>query len=368
MAIAIAVGKYAHTIVGATSSLDEVIPNSIEGVQIVLERETSEVIFVGNRRWILPFASALRGERPTLRLSFRSVEIGHGTRGKHGSIVNVARYLQEKGLLDPQPFFTIKKEGVPLTELHKEALEYLEIVNEVRRYRHSLLDGLYVLFPEIVPERGGSVIGEGPTATKVSNVFNTKKMASVLRDPRPEMVQHDESAPLNVRELAKVSLGNFLSEEDKRENFARYQEALNWYERYGEVKKILIDNLREDTKGSLLVRRFGNSDTVVVLAALIGNEILSDWRRLRAFAGLALTRQEASGKKKISRRNSAVRQYLYLFASLTKEGQEMSREIREAADARAVEAGKEKASHKRIKVLEGVLKRMRREVKALHSG
>jgi len=363
--VVIAIGKHAHTLLGERPSGDRLIPNTLEGVRAVLGESEGEITFVGNRRWALAFASALKSEEASLRISFRKVAIEHGARGKLGSIPSVARHLRDEGLLDPMPFFSVKKAPTPLAELHKEALHYLEVTNEVRRVKHYLLDGLYVLFPEVVPQKSGAKAGDEFTAIKVSDIFDTKRMYPVLSDPRPEIVARSTEVPENVRLLAKDSIGRFVSREEREENFHTYREHLARYEELLSEKTGLMDDLRSQVRGGPLVRRFGDGDVLVILAALIGDEIHSDWRKLRAFAGLALTRQEASGKKRISRRNGAIRQYLYLYSSLTKEGKEMAKEIREAADQRAIEAGKEGASHKRVKVLEGVLKRMRREVKAL---
>lgn len=362
MQTVIAVGRHAFTIVGNSAEEDTVIPNSSNGANWVLT-QGGEVVFVGNWRWALPMASYIK-KRKLTKVSFRKVTIEHGARGKLGSMVNVARHLRDIGELNPRPFFTEWRESTPLPELHHEALTYLDITNEVRKAKHKLLNGLCVLFPEVVPQKSG-VPAEEISTPKISDIFSTKRMAWVLRDPRPFVVMLSDRVPSEVRELAKNSLGDSVPEEILYHTFEEYKRNYEIHTDLLQVKKETMDALRSEVANTELVKEFGDGDIVVVLSALLGDEIFSDWRKLRAFAGLALTRQEPSGKKRTSRKNGAIRQYLYLFASLTKEGREMAKEIRENANRRAVEAGKPKATHTTVKVLEGVLKRMRNRVRSL---
>lgn len=361
MQTVIAVGRHAFTIVGDTVEDDVVVFNSSQGADWVLAQSV-EVIFVGNWRWALPMASYL--QNAGLKVSFRKVTIEHGARGKLGSMVNVARHLRNTGELNPKPFFNEHRESAPLPDLHYMALTYLETVNEVRRVKHKLLNGLCVIFPEVVPQKSG-VSAEEISSPKISDIFTTKRMAWVLKDPRAFVVMLSDHVPPEIRTLARSSLGHSVPAEIFAEAFKEYGQHYRTYTDLLEKKEKAMEILRCEVIDSELVKEFGDGDIIVVLSALLGDEIFSDWRKLRAFAGLALTRQEPSGKKRISRRNGAIRQYLYLFASLTKEGREMAKEVRENANRRAVEAGKPKATHTTVKVLEGVLKRMRNRVRSL---
>jgi hypothetical protein len=360
MPLYLAVGKHSHVLVTSDASGSIPIPNSQAGVLKILESaanaKTNEVITVGNRRWLLPLASALR--ETGISVGYIPIYSERGKRGKRGSMENTVRTLLAQGNVRVRPYF---HEVVPPEDPlgYRIVLTYLEYANRVRKQKHHLLDGLCLLFPEVVRDKTAKEAGETKTP-QPPEIFDSKKMASTLADPRPERVLMS-GAPVMVRELARTSIGLAVDPAIREKSWQDYSEAYAVYRDAVTAKEQAMNQLRAIASSHVLVQRFGGGDVITVLAALLGDKVFGEWRHLRHFAGLDVTRMDATGKRHISRVRGPVRQYLYLFAALTKVGKEMGKEIREAAKARALEAGKKRATHLTVKVIEGVLKRLRKE-------
>ena len=151
----------------------------------------------------------------------------------------------------------------------------------------------------------------------------TKKMEPVLSNPDPLVLENTSGIPETVKVLAQNSLGRFVPQDEREKIMTDYWVALAVFRRALEVKENKIDVLAAAVEKHSLLKRFGDGDIMIVLTGLLGWREWPHWRELRRFCGLDVSRMDASGKMHISRVRPEIRQYLYLFMSMTKEGREM---------------------------------------------
>jgi hypothetical protein len=305
------------------------VPNSIQGVKKVIEllNGEKEVVFIGNRRWGTPFALALSsfGIEPLyFPLSVKG-------RGRIGNLSKVFVSLTERQV-KPRRFFEKyeKKEELNPPDSYRLALEYLQATNEVREAKHHLLDHLRVLFPEIVPIKTISQEKRGATillpVKSVPDIF-TKKMERVLWNPDPEFLATEDDLPEKIRELARDSLGRYLPYELKEKTLVSYQEALRNYFEQLEVKERKLQELQERVKNHRLVKIFKQSESICVLVGLLGWRAWPNWRELRRFAGLDVSRIDSKGRPRISRLRPEIRQYLFLLLK-TNLGKRLTKDVK----------------------------------------
>jgi hypothetical protein len=311
------------------------VPNSIHGVKKVIEllNGQKEVVFIGNRRWGTTFALALSsfGIEPLYYpLSIKG-------RGRVGALSKVFVSLVERQV-KPKRFFEKyekKEEFNPSfnpseIDSYRLALEYIQATNEVREAKHHLLDHLRVLFPEIVPIKTISQEKRGATillpVKSVPDIF-TKKMERVLWNPAPEFLATEDDLPEEIRELARGSLGRYLPYDLKEKTLVSYKEALRNYFEQVNVKGRKLQELRDRVKNHRLVKIFNQSESICVLVGLLGWRTWPNWRELRRFAGLDVSRIDSKGRPRISRLRPEIRQYLFLLLK-TNLGKRLTKDVK----------------------------------------
>ncbi|HBV33453.1 TPA: hypothetical protein DEB72_02965 [Patescibacteria group bacterium] len=315
----IIIGRNTHTVVMGEDRVVEVA-NSSAGLEKVRELALSNsgaVQFMGNRRWAIPLASALkeRGIEP----KYLAVETKAGSRG--GFKKTALKFLEQG--VEGRPFFLEKRPSGPPPGSNmswNEAAEtYLTAANNVRRAKHNLLSNLSVLFPEVVKPSSGDIKKGRPVPNPAPSDLWTKKMRPVLENPDPFCWDNSTSLPI-VAELAQQSLGKFVQASDRNEYRRRYNQALYEFNMAEKEKDKAMEKLKGLVAEHALVKAFPDSEIVVVLAGLVGWREWSNWRELRSYCGLAVTRIDSKGKARTSRVRPHTRMYLYLLATRTKRG------------------------------------------------
>lgn len=339
MQIGIGVGRNTHTLVlleqGAEKEAKELfLPNSLEGVERVVklakENGQDQVVFLGNYRWATPFAYALQQREITP--FYYPLRIERGKRGRVGSVSEMLLKVVGSGIR-PRPFF--KKEPArirPKEELptsYRLALEYLDITNEIRELKHHLLDCLSILFPEVVRAGKTTKLIKGqeiklPVPEPQPPDIFTKKMRLVLENPNPYLLVHEDRVPEEVRVLALDSLGRMIPRGLWEKTLADHRQFLIEYDRQLKLKQAKMKELKTKVAPHRLMELFGEGDIITVLTAFLGWRAWPNWRELRRFCGLDVTRLDSQGKPHISRVRPQIRQYLYLFATRTNEGKKIT--------------------------------------------
>lgn len=365
----IGIGRSTHTLVtvhqedGQEPDVEEqYIPNDLSGVVDVAKvvfgnGSISEVVFTGNIRWGTPFAAALKGEG--IEPYYYRFQAERGKRGRVGNVAKSLMQILTTGVRS-RPYFLQKQEAgldgeEKLPSTVRIAREYLDATDQVRTAKHHVLDGLVILFPEAVKsetteKRDGTVL---PVPEPQPPGLFTKKMEPVLANPDPFELTTDEDVPEAIRTLAKCSLGRWVSQDFRAQVSENYRRDLRNYYTQLARKEAKTEELCELMAGHPLVIMYGGGDIIVVVAALIGWRMWpkkSGWRELRHYCGLDVSRLDSMGKPRISRVRPEIRQYLYLFMSMTKAGREI------AAEVTNVREDGTRRPHLRVKRIEKVLK------------
>lgn len=359
----IGVGRSTHTLVtvyqedGMEPQVSEqYVPNDYSGamevVSVVSENgNPRQVVFTGNVRWGTPFAALLK-EKSVEPHYYRFL----AERGQRGKVGNVAKSLATILItgIQTRPYFQQKQEPrreEQLPHVCRLASEYLEATDQVRIAKHHLLDGMVILFPEAV--KAGTTEKKGvelPVPNPQPPELFTKKMRPVLENPNPFALETMADAPDVIRELAARSLGRWVPSDFRRQVMENHRLNLANYDTQLARKEIQLETLRSMVAGDPLLREYGDGDIITVLSALIGWRQWPNWRELRRYCGLDVSRLDSTGKHRISRVRPPIRQYLYLFMSMTKQGREIAAQVKNTREDGT------RRPHLRVKRLEKVLK------------
>jgi hypothetical protein len=229
--------------------------------------------------------------------------------------------------------------------------QYLQLTNDVREGKHRVLSCLSVLFPEAIQASLQERKKGRPIPQPMPPGIWTKKMSGVLANPDPFVLESDPGVPAVIHELAQKSLGREIQPDMKAEYMTRYIRHRGELQTAERQKQIVFDQLQRMVGNHPLARAFPNSDSAVVLTGLIGWRNWPQWRELRAYCGLSLTRMDTKGNSQISRVRPNVRQYLYLLVTRTQVGKSFAATVRQELDDRGY-----KGRGRRVKILEKFLK------------
>ena len=352
----VAIGRCTHSIVflNPDDKTEELfVSNSQTGVEelnrALQERGIKSLVMVGNHHWAIPFAYGLKALG--VEVFYRSLLLKEGKRGRVGSVASMLpMVLRQK--LPLRPFFqekvAYKKEEPEKLPSFRLSRDYGRKIRELQSLVLQLYNLLAILFPEIVPAKKTSVRkGEEtinlPVPEPQPPGLFTKKMRPVLENPNPRLLERTESTPATVRELAASSLAKYVPPSIYRETMERYQRLLARYDQAVEEKAFALNGLKEQVGGHPLVGLFKGCDTICVVVGFLGWRPWPNWRELRSFCGLDVTRLDSKGRPRISRKRPEIRRALHLLATRTTIGKELTRDLR----------GKR---HKKVKGIERILK------------
>lgn len=338
--IGVGVGKQTHTLVLISRNEDntlscdtEYIANSIAGLDhitiLAWDNPEAKVIFVGNKRWATPLAYGLRDN--DIEPLYFPIAQERGSRGKKGKVATLLVKALGSGV-QPKAFFRERKNHTAeeLSVSYRLASEYVTVANEVREAKHHLLDGFAILFPEAV--KAGTTIqknGQGeetdlPVPQPQPPDLFTKKMRSALANPVPRELENDLSVPSVIRELASKSLGKYVPVDLARKTLEDHRDHIRQYDAYTKLKDEKITELKKLVVDHPLTKVMGDGDVAAVIIGFLGWQQWEKWRHLRHFCGLDVSVVDAKGKAHISRVRPSIRQYLYLFATLTTLGKQVT--------------------------------------------
>lgn len=339
---AISVGKQTHTLTRLVlrekgpTPIQTYVANSIEGVDEISKAisqngDEPKVAFVGNWRWAAPIAFAL--ENRSINTFYYRIKQERGARGRIGNVSKLAVKLLSSGVA-PSPFFRQRqpedKAQPELPTIYQMADEYLAEANFVREFKHRILNCLAITFPEVVKAGTTFKVVQGnmiplPVPSPQPPDLFTKKMRIVLEHPDPDWLAIIENkVPSEVKELAKKSLARFVPSEIRQEALANCSGYLKEYEAHLVLKEEKMAVLREALKDHSLVKLFGGGDFATVVAAYLGWRQWPNFRELRRFCGLDVSRIDSKGKPRISRVRPNIRQYLFLLGIMTKKGRKIT--------------------------------------------
>lgn len=360
--LGVVLGRSTHTLLwknGTDEWEQKLIANAQadkHGVSEIFSLNPKTVVIVGNREWGTPLAYFLQ-EHTSNGLEIHYI----GKPREKGKKIDFKKYLQnalESGMTG-HPFLA---EQLPKTEeinhpWYRVAHEYLRAINEVRRAKHLVLSTLSILFPEVVKPSGIEMKKGQPIPHPVPPGIWNKNMKGVRENPDPDLLQSESSVPDAVRTLAKKSLGKSLPAEVRTRYTRLHQEYLANLTAWEMNAEEAMARLKVFVREHPMAQAFPTAESAIVLCALIGWRTWQDWRELRSFAGLAVTRLDAKGNMRISRVRGEIRQYAYLLLKSTI-GKEMVSEL----DLRA-KLAKERGTpirHMNVKRIEKLLKELRK--------
>lgn len=327
--VGIALGRNTHQLVYKNEDggwTRDPVPNSSAALEKIFDLEPTCLVFAGNRQWGLPLAYSIRSQRNG------EVDIRYLPKPtEKGKKINFAKFLQismEKDFLGRNFFMEKRPEQEPEHDWYKMAKEYIEITEEVRRAKHLVLSTMAVLFPEAVRPSSSEIKREKVIPQPTPSDLWTKKMGVVLKNPNPIGLENDLSVPGVVRILAKSSLGRNLPQEIRDHHANLHRDYLDNLRDWKVRKEKAMGRLKELVGDHPIVQNFPKSDSAVVLTALLGWRSWPSWRsnHLQSFCGLALTRLDSKGNRRTSRKRPEITNYLYLLATCTDKGKELSGE------------------------------------------
>ncbi|KKR18054.1 MAG: hypothetical protein UU65_C0003G0060 [candidate division CPR2 bacterium GW2011_GWC1_41_48] len=314
----------------------------------------SRIVFVGNKRWATPLAYSLRARG--FEIFYISIKTDGNKRGPAGSVEKTLKSALNMGM-SGFSFFGGLNHAKTASEhepfIVQLAKRYLELTNEGRRIKHDILDRMVVLFPEVI-KVGGS--NDKPIPLPQPPIWTTKKMRHVLEDPFPESLKKSSLIP-EVRKLAAKSLALDIPIDFRKGEAEKLKESLARFDEIALLKEEAHRRLRNEFDLHPAMDDFGGN-TIVLLLGLLAWRRWENWRELRSYCGLAVTRMDSKGKPRISRKRGEIRQYLYLLATTSKRGKEIARNIGIAA---VLTDEEKKRKLRRVKQLERLLKYLWKE-------
>lgn len=293
------------------------IPNTRQGAEKLIELLKSfsqnEVVFLGNWRWALPLACFLDSRK--VKCFYFPMQ--RGTRGKIGSVL---RQMMESNTT-PRPFFTEKHFFLPPEGLLPLRLvkEYLTLADEVRAAKHRVEDLMLCIFPELAQRK---------------NLFSPK-MKKVLENPDPFFLAVSPEIPYSIKILAQNTLARYIPPPLRKRALQDYQTAYQQLLEALKAKEEKLNEIRRLFASHPIAQMFGGCDTAIIVAAMIGWRKW-EWRQLRRFCGLDVTRIDSKGRPRISRSRPYIRQYIYLLTG-TKLGREITKNIKGHARVKKIE-------------------------------
>lgn len=361
--IGIAVGRNTHTLLvqeDGNEFVEKKIPNCLEGVDKVVELGASRVVIAGNKKWASPLAHALGGKIGNERIFYLSFKTDPNQRGQIGKIPKLLKAGLEQGMRG-RPFFDQRTsqpsspQQEPTAEIYQLAVSYHGAGDEVRTTKHLALNHMALLFPEAVkvPQMGRRGKEDLPVPQpQPSYDIWTKKMRPVLENPIVEELEQGNVLP-EIKVLAGKSIAKAVPLEIRRDEAADLQEVLSHLDKWQSLKQEKINELRTLVEGYPLVQDFGGKDLISVLAGLLSWRSWPNWRELRSYCGLAVTRIDGKGNPRIARKRPIITSYLYLIGILTDKGKEVSRQIGEVGSEE-----EKRRKLRRVKRIERLLKYM----------
>lgn len=292
--LAVAVGSRTLKLVSENLEGDPTEVNyDVEGLEeIVVQSESNgrEVLLAGNRRWCeaLAYAITARG--------FPCFYLGRIESGDQKGLVGFVKTALKKGFRG-RPFFGSTNDVSPKETDHpwiNLANEYERTNKDVRRGKHRVLDALRVLFPELLkleeklwhPDRKKALM---TAAIKNDwSYFETEyamKFAESIAKDVPE--KRDEEA----RSWLVDALKNLGEAEWRKEEVA------------GRIETEVGDHP--------VVKAYNDSFTAMMVVLMVGWRKWANWRHLRSYAGLAVTRIDGKGRPRIGRQRGIIRTNLY---------------------------------------------------------
>lgn len=284
------------------------MPNNEDGLSKIMALAGPNglpIVLAGNRRWAKTLAYALAEHGKQVRYI-------SPPKTERGQKVAQAKFLRNALLSGAKgrPFFEEKfgkkyaEEPVsyPWVEL---AMRVPILNNDLRRCKHRILNTLRVLFPELVS-----------LGTKLWG----KKALAALREQ--EYAYFYQRYEMDKRRSLSRYVPDAKQADAKRELAGLLAELQDIQDKLEKLKEE-IDRV---TRSHPVVQMFSGSDSAKLLALLIGwrtwGKTKKDFRVLRNYAGLAVTRLDSKGKPRISRERPAIRTALY-FLLRTSEGEQI---------------------------------------------
>jgi hypothetical protein len=357
--IGIAVGRNTHTLILPNQKgwKKELIPNSKQGLEIVVKYDPEKVIFSGNKKWALPLAHSLGKVLKNGQIYYLALK-SSSQKGAMGNLPKLLESALKKGI-SGRPFFQGRpsrpqrqreeREEEPKAKTFQLVEEYDKAGNEVRRAKHNILNCLTLLFPEVVKVERPK--GPVPQPEPPWGIW-TQKMRPILQKPMVEEIAKDFSLPGWARDLARDSLANQVPRKLREDELIILRDNLRHLAQWEEAKERALESLKGLLRGNSLVKDFNEGDLAYLIAGLLSWRKWPKWRELRQFCGLAVSRIDSQGNPRISRKRPLLRKNLYLLATLTSKGKEISRRVEEAGIDRKTLQRK----LRRVKRLERLLK------------
>jgi hypothetical protein len=293
------------------------------------------IVIAGNYNWAKPLASGL------VRFG-AEVRYVAPRRAERGAVQSQVRFLKNalaNGVRGRQFFGERHKTLFPPQNGNEEiAHPWIELDNrrvvvmdDLRRVKHWIINQLRVIFPELI--------------SLETKLWGKKAMEALVQG---NYAFFRERYELDYSD----SLGRYMSGYDQEQ--AKTELSRLWGElaTIVEQEKALDAGIKRVTGGHAIMSMFEDSDSARRLTLLIGwrtwGRTKDDFRQLRKYAGLAVSRIDSKGKPRISRERPSIRTNLYFFLR-TSEGKRI---IEEAA----VRLGREVKTMKRPKRMEILLK------------
>lgn len=179
--------------------------------------------------------------------------------------------------------------------------------DDLRRSKHRILNELRLIFPELVS-----------LGTKLWG----KKAAAALEEGR---FDYFRNYGLELNE----SLARFMPGDEIRQAREKLPGLFAELRQIEARERELLSEINALVRNHPIVQMFSGSDSAKRLVLLIGwrkwGSTKRDFRQLRKYAGLAVSRIDAKGNPRISRERPAIRTNLY-FLLRTREGKRIIEE------------------------------------------
>jgi hypothetical protein len=346
--VGVAVGSQQLKLVLSEAEESMEVGYDVQGVAAIvslckenLEFGKRPALVAGNRRWAQAVAYALQKEGVEVRY-FGGQEKG---RGQKADGVKVLKKALEKGF-SGQPFFRKESENGESAKLLVQeeashpwvmlASEYGKTNDDIRRAKHRILDCLRVLSPELLTledklwqKKSLEAMGDGKWQYFLEFGVDCQKSVG-------------QNVPAEKREEAAKRL---------KENIPNLAEAEG---RKAEVK----DKIARQMDTHPVATHYNLSFSSMMVALLVGWRDWADrdgkwnqagWRRLRGYAGLAVTRMDAKGKMRISRKRPSARVNLFHLLKTTRGKTIVARETQRLKSDPARQALRPEALRERLR-------------------
>lgn len=306
---------------------DEIIEHEYnqQGLDYLL-RQTEKIgakriLICGNWRWALPAARYLIEKGKEIRY----LALPKKGRGKKMPLEKTLIRAMEKNL-SGRPFFREEKEQAPHPWVIK-VNEYFKIKGDQRRIKLRINDRLRILVPEAF-------------AGSINKVF-TKKGRKTLKFRDWTGLIELTSGKAFIKENLLI---NFIPKEEIFKLQNEVDELLKGLEDLEEKIEFLKREISAMVEDHPISQMFDGALTAKLLACLIGWRDWPEFRVLRSYCGLALTRIDSKGKLRISRIHPQIRAILFQMMKIKR--------VQEIVEGKLRELGRKKAPlPKRMEIL-----------------